>query len=71
MTQDQLSIAVIDAQVGEYKCILFNHPEKHFWPVTLVQDDACARWIISCVCRREEVMYVLVSQPVPGGLLIS
>ena len=26
MTQDQLSIAVIDMQVGEYENILFNHP---------------------------------------------
>ena len=68
MTKDQWSIVVINAQVGEYEKILFKHPQEHFWSVTLTQGNAHARWI-SCVHRHVEVVYVLVSQPVPGGLL--
>ena len=69
MTQDQLSIMVIDVKVGECESILFYHPGKHFWLVTLTQDDAHIGWIISCVHGHEEVVYVLVSQPAPGGLV--
>ena len=70
MTQDQLSIVVIDVQVGEYESILFNHPEKHFWLVTLTQDDACDRWIVSCVCGHEKShMCWLVSQHQVDSLL--
>ena len=69
MTQDHLSIEVIDTQLGEYVNILLNHPQKHFQPVTLTQHDTCARWVISCVCRCEEITYVFVGEPVPSGLL--
>ena len=69
MTQDHLSIEVINAQLGEYVNILFNHPQKHFWPVTLTQHDTHARWIISHVCRCKEITYVFIGEPAPSGLL--
>ena len=69
MTQDHLSIEVIDAQLEEYLNILFNHPQKHFWLVTLAQHDTHTRQIISRVHRHEEVTYVFIGEPVPSGLL--
>ena len=69
MTQDHLSIEVIDMQLGEYVNILFNHPQKHFWLVTLTQHDTCTRQIISHVHGCEEVAYVFIGEPAPSGLL--
>ena len=60
---------VINMQVEEYESVLLEHPQKHFWLVTLEQGNARARQIIPCVCGHVEVAYVLVSQPAPGGLL--
>ena len=69
MTQDHLSIEVVNAQLGVYVNILLNHPQKCFWPVTLVQHDVHARQVISHVCRHEEIAYVFIGEPVPSGLL--
>ena len=70
MTQDHLSIEVVDVQLREYVNILLNHPQKHFWLVTLMPQDTHARGfaggsIIFCVCRCEEVAYVFIGKPVP------
>ena len=69
MTQDHLSIEVIDTQLGEHVNILFNHPQKHVRPVTLAQHDTCTRWVICCVCRHIEIAYVFVGEQAPSGLL--
>ena len=59
------------SQLGEYESILFNHPQKHFWPVTLVQDDAHVPGGSSLMYMQAQRshMYVLVGEPAPGGLL--